>query len=198
MRVHPLFGRIALSTLFAFTVALANAAHAAVLQVSGGELTGATGVNVNGSLYDVRFVEGTCVSLFSGCNDVGFTFHTSTDAVAASQALLDQVFLDSSSGNFGTQPSLTFGCENPGTCNVATPIFLGPFNLIEVGFASNTDATGDSAFVTRFEATRDTGGSDSALVWAVWTVSSSVPEPATLALFGIALAGLGFGRRKGR
>jgi len=35
--------------------------------VVGGELVGATNVNVGGTLYDVQFVEGTCVDLYDGC-----------------------------------------------------------------------------------------------------------------------------------
>jgi hypothetical protein len=40
-------------------------AAAPILQASsGGILTGATGVDVNGTLYDVQFVDGSCVA---GC-----------------------------------------------------------------------------------------------------------------------------------
>lgn len=43
-----------------------NSAKAVVLQVVGGQLVGAQGVNVGGDLYDVTFGSGTCVALFSG------------------------------------------------------------------------------------------------------------------------------------
>src|SRR5688572_27474840 len=78
-----------------------GSAEAAVLQVSGGELTGALEVDVGGTLYNVAFVEGTCVDLFSGCDEVSdFTFTSLGGATQASQALLDQVFLDVTEGNF--------------------------------------------------------------------------------------------------
>src|SRR5687767_14679766 len=99
-----------------------GSAQAAVLQVSGGELTGALGVNVGGTLYDVQFVEGTCVGLFSGCDEASdFTFTSAESAVQASQELLNQVFLDVAQGNFDTQPELTLGCEEPAACVAFTP-----------------------------------------------------------------------------
>ena len=57
--------------------------------------------NVDGSLYDFEFLDGTCVALFSGCDDISdFTFSTVAAATLASQALLDQVRLN------GVAPSL--------------------------------------------------------------------------------------------
>ena len=41
------------------------------------------------SLYDVEFVDGSCVSVFNGCDDTAaFTFQTAIDAATASQVLL--------------------------------------------------------------------------------------------------------------
>ena len=69
-------------------------AEAATLQVNGaGILTGALGVSVDGTLYDVTFQDGTCAGLFAGCDDNSdFVFSSATAASSASQALLDQVF----------------------------------------------------------------------------------------------------------
>ena len=78
------------------------ASAATNLVVEGGELIGATGVNVNGFLYDVSFSDGSCISLFGGCTSPSqFAFTDRTTALAASQALLDTVFLDSSRGTPG-------------------------------------------------------------------------------------------------
>jgi hypothetical protein len=107
MRLRSCLGMLVVS------LALASSADAATLLVNGsGLLTGATGVDVGGTLYDVEFVEGSCVALFDGCDAVtDFDFTTAADVLAASQALLDQVFLDvSGQGTFDTRPSLTFGC----------------------------------------------------------------------------------------
>ncbi|MBL3591493.1 MAG: hypothetical protein JMN24_17165 [gamma proteobacterium endosymbiont of Lamellibrachia anaximandri] len=75
--------------------------QAAVTQVDGsGVITGATGVLVSGSLYDVEFVTGTCLTVFINCTESNhdFTFSTASDAAAASQALFDQVFPANSVG----------------------------------------------------------------------------------------------------
>ena len=44
-------------------------ASAATLNVVGGQLMGASGVDVGGILYDVEFLDGTCIDLFSGCDE---------------------------------------------------------------------------------------------------------------------------------
>jgi len=114
------------------------AGHAAVLNVDGttGKLLGASGVNVNGTLYDVSFQDGTCNTLFSGCDDkTDFTFQNGPDAEAAAFALLDQVFLDVAAGRFDSDPSLTAGCSNALICIVHTPfdIFGGRPSETDVG-----------------------------------------------------------------
>ena len=66
-----------------------SGAQAAVPVIVGGELLGATGVNVGGTVYDVQFVEGTCVDLYGGCDDLSdFTFTNLADALLAGQARL--------------------------------------------------------------------------------------------------------------
>ena len=99
---------------FVVILALASTANAAALLVNAsGILTGATGVNVGGTLYDVEFVDGTCAAVFTECDATSdLTFTTSAAALTAGQALLDQVFLDGSAGNFDTPPELTLGCTS--------------------------------------------------------------------------------------
>jgi hypothetical protein len=96
-----------------------------VLQVdANGILTGATGVNVAGTLYDVSFQDGTCISVFSGCDAVSdFTFTQATASVA-SAALLSQVFVDGSSGQFDSNTAITRGCTSERECDVFTPFLL--------------------------------------------------------------------------
>ena len=100
---------------------VAGAAQAATLNAVGGQLMGASGVDVGVSLYDVQFLDGTCISLYNGCDQVSdFTFQTSQDSVLASQALEAQVF---QSGTFDEFPDLTNGCgaSVTGSCLVFTP-----------------------------------------------------------------------------
>lgn len=100
-------------------------AQAAMLQVNpSGVLTGALGVNVEGSLFDVRFVDGTCVSAFDGCNSLSdFDETSSSQALKLGQAMRDQVFVDDPLGDFDTDPSKTLGCESTsfGFCRAYIP-----------------------------------------------------------------------------
>ena len=160
---------------------------------TGGQLIGATDVNVGGTLYDVEFLDGTCVDLFSGCDAVtDFNFQTVADAASASQALLDQVFLDGAE-LFDSVPSLTNGCsENEFFCEISTPHgFRGALVTTRVALNADEDIFPDGVF------TRSPGiGADTAnnavLTWARWSVAaaSPVPEPGSLALVAIALGGL--------
>jgi len=86
----------------------------AVLQVdANGILTGATGINVNGKLYDVSFQDGSCNSLFNNCDPRYFAFDNLDDANSAALALFDQVLIDSPQGMFdSTQAHLVKGVQN--------------------------------------------------------------------------------------
>jgi hypothetical protein len=105
--------RATLGTLASFIVVLlaAASASAATLNVSGGgQLLGASGVIVDGSSYNVELLDGTCIDLYNGCDSFSdFTFQNEAGVVLASQALLDQVFLDGVSGPFDQDAGLTNG-----------------------------------------------------------------------------------------
>lgn len=163
-----------LSLLF---VLCASGASAATLTVAGGQLVGATGVSVGGGSYDVVFSDGTCIGLYAGCDAVtDFTFQSEADATAASQALLDQVFLDGTF-NFDSAPELTTGCTDSSRCNVWTPYGLSGSDVLYARVINNGGATADSVVTS----SADTGVSTVSLVrivYGVWTVSS-VPEPTT-------------------
>lgn len=179
------------------TCSMSISAQAAVLQVSAGELTGALGVNVNGTFYDVEFVEGTCAALFSGCDSPDdFTFTTAPAAELASQALLDQVVLDGPAGNFDSIPALTLGCE-ASTCSVRTPYsdFVGFVGLYQYGAAVNTGSA-DVAGIGFSGITNDSTV-EPGIVFAIWSPAAAVPEPGMLSLLTLGLMGVGWSRRAG-
>lgn len=167
-------------------------AQALSLQVNGsGILTGATDVNVGGTLYDVQFLDGTCAALFSGCDQpTDFAFQTQANALLASQALLDQVILNSTLGNFDIAPNLTQGCTNAFVCNVGTPFQLISATTHQTYNSINLSSLSDqtqccSTFTTLFNS-----GTFPTFTYARWTAASAVPEPSTLTLFALALGAL--------
>ncbi|MFA7604274.1 MAG: PEPxxWA-CTERM sorting domain-containing protein [Novosphingobium sp.] len=131
--------------LAAAALGSASIASAATLIVSGGILQGATDVDVNGAMYDVRFVDGTCQALFSGCDeDADFIFRTKETARAAAQALLDQVLIDGPAGNFDSVPQLTAGCiDTYGFC-----LTIIPYKITHPGRTAATAAVWLENFVT--------------------------------------------------
>lgn len=83
---------------------------AATLNVSyDGELLGASGVEISGTSYNVKFVNGSCIGVFERCStsfgandgsNNGIVFDTLELAQTASSALGSQVFIQSDLGDF--------------------------------------------------------------------------------------------------
>ena len=178
--------------------AVASQAGAAVLQVNtSGILTGATGVNVGGMLYDVTFADGSCNSLFNGCAQSAFSFNTQPSALLAGQALLDQVLINSVAGQFDSLTSKTFGCSS-NNCFTVIPYGRETVNLVSTVFVNNVSQEQlDEAFGVNFGESFETSGVGNAN-YAIFQLAgpTDVPEPTSTALFGLALAGLAFTRRR--
>lgn len=159
-------------------------ATAATIQIdpSNNELIGATGVSVGGNLYDVTFLDGSCVELYAGCTAFPFSF---ADALQAGDALLQQVFVDS----FDTNPALTAGCSSTIDCRVLIP---AGFEQLAAGFPStlyganavNSPAQTDFTFFFTSVLPTTSTASDPRSVYAVFTPATSAPEPSSLILLG--------------
>lgn len=194
-------------------VTVAGLSHGATLDIRNGMLFGASGVEVNGSFYDVAFRDGTCIELFDECNentDFPFTdpsnLNDSTLGLAANAALLDQVFVDSPAGAFDTSPDLTNGCFAPGGCNVNTPLWVNGVGGLGIMTAFNWRqehqdvSTGQGGGSSTFD-TRPQAGFErfDLTVYAVWSPTSPVPAPSAVSMWLAGLALLGFvGKAKNR
>ena len=117
----------------------------------------------------------------------------------ASQTIIDFLFVDSSLGQFGNIPYLTFGCDgSTNQCNVDTPykVEIDSNGLASVFFASATNFN-ENVGSTRVTETNYPSYFDvsnfSARVFAKWSLADtqpsdnipSVSEPSALALFAL-------------
>lgn len=150
------------------------------------QLLAAMNVDINGILYDVTFQDGTCVELFNGCNDLtDFTFTNEADATAASQALLDQVLIDTPFPNtYDSNPNFVAGCQTASRdigCYFVTPytfISGAPIGAMARNFGIRTE---DDISIEEI-ATYNSAGLP--ITFAVWTETSAVvPLPAAAGLF---------------
>jgi hypothetical protein len=196
--------KLALALAATAALSIAAPAQAVVLLAdAAGHLTGATGILIGGSSYDVTFLDGTCVALFGGCDaSSDFEFQTLVDANAASQALLDQVLLNGAVPYDGAY-YLTVGCSpnSNNLCVILTPYSLGfdtlhrPVFLASV--AVNTSGTTSDFTDTAFGTLNFDSGDTPIYTWARFTPSAGgVPEPSTWAMMLLGFGAIGLAMRR--
>ena len=154
------------------------------------QLVGANGVEVDGTIYNVRFIDGVGEKIIP---ESEFTFTTSLGAQHASQALEDQVYIDVTGlANWDTDPEMTNGIESTTSGKMFTPyksdngywyggVWNPPDQYIGYGFLNTIYGVGSAndrvAGASPYFAADSTN--DNALVYAIWT---SVPVPASFLL----------------
>ena len=194
------------------TVLCSHIANAALIRVSDGatvsdlasesttvwdivndKLNGAFNVNVDGTLWDVRFTEGIFGSVFPDSNVP--EERISSEADAFSFALADLVLLDSNGRTFNSSSDAILGCESILECNILTPWGANPdvYPVVRVWVNGYNDL--DSSFADRGIGVAmrydDTTG-DAVRVWAVWERKDvvDVPAPATILILALGLIGI--------
>ncbi len=189
-----------LSAVFLALSLYALPSFAVMLDIRNGVLHGANDITVGNALYDVSFKDGTCVDLFNGCDEQSdFFFTNQADALAASTALLDQVFIDIPAGLFDTDPTLANGCDFFGFCTFQTPIGLDTQNqntFGSVGASNNRLETLDSLLLTGGSSIIGDLTNSNSSTFALWSPSTPVTAPATLYLLFTGLIALGVRRYK--
>jgi hypothetical protein len=175
-------------TLLIFISSVSQASVTHTFDVSG-KLTGANGVTVSGLTYNVSFMSGNCIEVFSGCNSNDFfQFHTSAEALNASKELLNQVFVNISGYDLDTNPFLTSGVKaNPyNLAWIITPYAINGKGyaglvLTQVARNSSTEASDWASLcdcgMWDYQKTQNTE------TYAVWSLAiQPVPEPANVAM----------------
>lgn len=185
--------------LVSLFIASAPSSHAALLvwdtgtyQEGASSLIGADDILIANELYDVRFLTGSCVSLYSGCDSADDFL---VNGIGASAALLDQVFNLDLGGLYlliDLDPSLTAGCEGTG-CLIYTPDSITGGGGALANIAEPYDPNGGNSNNLGDEIKIGIARPNQELAaMAVWSLAApaAVPAPPTIWLFATGLFGL--------
>ena len=197
--VKSIFLSLALAAS-ALVLPISKAQASPILITDNGQLLGADNININGSIFDVRFVDGVCADLFGGiCSRSNFTFQSQADGISAAAALVDQIFNTVAGSPFDIDPELIFGCTNTISCQILIPINIFPGLLLNSAVVGNSNGPGAGAGATTNIRTGDSLALDTRRVFASFTpsISASVPEPSIIFILLGGVFGLWMKRRQG-
>jgi hypothetical protein len=180
-----------------FTIALLfHATSTTAMPILSPDGASLTGLDVGGSLYDVMFGNGVVDEVYAG---VTFDAAREAEANAVSAAIVAALT------GLNTSPRAIDGCDDPTLpCLLFNPDSFGPLSPGGVDrYVDNGPAEG---VLGRFgqirwyldtapSGLRPTDNTSGREITLVRYERVSVPEPATLGLFGLGLAGIGFHRR---
>ena len=166
------------------------------------QLVGATGIEINGEVYQVQFADSSCIFLFNDCDETtDFFFPDAQSGLEANLALLEQVLLDLPSGLFDSEPELTHGCYSHIQCSIVTPVgsvapqlevFPAVF-LINKKDQRNDIHTGSGSTFRASDFGLRNSSADT-LTYAIWSKEAgsgvSVPVPASFLLYSSALVAI--------
>ena len=183
----------------ALVLPISKAQATPILITDNGQLIGADNINVDGSFFDVRFVDGACADLFGGvCSRSNFTFQTQADGISAAAAIVDQIFNSAAGNPFNLDPSLTFGCSSVVSCQIFIPINIFPGLLLNSAIAGNPTGPNASFGATTNIRTTDSLALSSNSVFASFTpsVAATVAEPSAILILLGGIFGLWIKRRQ--
>lgn len=165
-----------------------------------GQLLGVDGVDVNGTLYNVDFLEGSCYTFFAPCLSNDNLLFDINEALDASWALKSQVFDTPAWSLYTSDPSKTFGCEDLYGCTIYTAYSVNSDPMGNAQFFNGDglfffDTVNTCGLCTRSDDTT----TNPAAVFAIWEEANGVtpvPLPAAGWFFLSAVSGLFALKRK--
>lgn len=175
--------RICLSIIL-FFIGFTTTQAATTTVVANGQLIGLNDITVGADTYNVRFVEGSFISVFGDATGLDFTDYQK--AGLAAHALKDTF---NTFPTYDLAPSLTFGLTSDMSGQIFTPWFFqdnmtSSRNYKNAGIQDQFDTvTGSVGMIATYD-TSPGNNFSGARVWADW---QNIPNPPTLWLLGSGL-----------